>query len=60
MSQLEIQQKLELHELWVNTNGTEGRRANLSHADLSGMDLSGMDLSDAILSYANLEGCGRT
>ena len=47
------------HEKWLDSNGEEGKRANLSGADLSWanlfrINLSGADLSRANLSCANL------
>jgi hypothetical protein len=45
---------IEQHKLWLNSNGKEGKRANLSDADLRGADLRGADLTDANLYRANL------
>jgi hypothetical protein len=50
----ELKTILEQHKLWLNSNGKEGKRADLSSADLRGADLRGADLTDADLSCANL------
>ena len=44
-----------LHVQWLQSNGNEGRQANLEEADLRQADLRGIDLSYAMLSGANLE-----
>jgi len=59
MSQEELDQVLQQHELWVESGGVQGARAdlsriNLSHAHLSGAQLSYADLSCAQLAGANL------
>ena len=61
MDEATLQQILKDHRLWVNSNGSSGKRADLSRANLSGADLShanlyGADLSHADLSRANLYG----
>ena len=43
------------HKLWVESNGSEGRKARLRGADLRGEDLRGVNLSGANLSCADLE-----
>ncbi len=60
----ELETILEQHKLWSDSNGKDGKRANLSGANLSGAnlmfanltfaDLSGAILSGAILSDADL------
>lgn len=49
MTREELNKILEQHKLWLDTNGTEGRRANLSSADLRGADLRGADLDFSCL-----------
>ncbi len=61
MEQEKLNEILQAHKKWLDSNGEEGARANLSGADLSGADLryanlSGADLSGADLRYANLSG----
>ena len=66
MKMQELNKVLDQHKTWVDTDGLDGKRANLSNADLhnaylhdtdlSKADLSGADLSDVSLRYANL--CG--
>ena len=47
---------LEEHKLWLDSDGKQGARANLTDADLSGASLSGANLSGANLCRANLSG----
>ena len=54
MEQLELNEIIEKHKMWLNNKG--GERANLSGANLSGANLSGADLSRANLNCANLRG----
>ena len=61
ITQEELNEILKNHKLWLNSNGKEGERADLSYTDLSYTDLSYTDLSYTDLSYtdlryANLEG----
>ena len=56
ITQEELNQILTQHELWLETDGKEGKRANLSWTDLSYMDLSHVNLSYANLRYAILKG----
>ena len=56
----ELKTILEQHTLWLDSNETEGKRADLSDADLRGADLSGANLSGANLTYANLTGANLT
>lgn len=54
-----LKQVLVQHELWLESNGERGKRANLKDAnlqsvDLSGTNLRGVDLSGANLYYADL------
>jgi uncharacterized protein YjbI with pentapeptide repeats len=46
---------LDNHKLWLQTNGEQGERADLSSADLSSADLSSANLRSADLSYADLD-----
>ena len=50
----ELKTILEQHTLWLDSNETEGKRADLSGANLSGADLSGADLIFTNLRCANL------
>ena len=64
MEQAKLDKILDNHKLWLQTNGEEGERADLSsanlrsanlrYADLSYADLRSADLSSANLRYANL------
>ena len=55
----ELKTILEQHNLWLDSDGEKGKRANLTDMDLSYMDLSIMnltrvDFTNANLSHANL------
>ena len=50
----ELKEILEQHRLWLDSNGKEGKRADLTDAKLYGADLSGANLTRANLAYANL------
>ena len=62
----ELKTILEQHTLWLDSNGKEGKcadltdanltRANLTSANLSGADLSSADLTYAYVSGADLSG----
>jgi hypothetical protein len=54
MEQSKLNKILDDHKLWLQTNGEQGERANLSYADLCCADLRYEDLRCADLSYANL------
>ena len=54
ISKEELKEILELHALWLDTNGEEGIRANLSNANLRYTNLSNADLRYANLSKADL------
>ena len=61
MKASELNKTLERHQLWIETNGVQGERADLRGANLHGADLRdanlhGADLRDANLRDANLEG----
>jgi uncharacterized protein YjbI with pentapeptide repeats len=55
MQQEQLQQIIELHQEWLNTEGKSGRQAELSNADLRLVNLSGINLKGAILIGTNLE-----
>ena len=50
----ELKTILEQHNLWLDSNETEGKRANLTGANLSYANLSYANLTCAILNNANL------
>lgn len=56
MNRHELNNVLLEHGRWLESDGEEGKRADLSDADLSYADLSDADLSYANLSYADLFG----
>ena len=51
---------LDEHYLWLTTNATEGRAADLRFADLRSADLRGADLTGADLTSAGLTGADGT
>ena len=54
MSPEDLSSILEEHRLWLDTDGVEGQRADLSGAIFVGVDLSGANLRRAIITGANL------
>ena len=52
----ELKTILEQHKLWLDSNGKEGKCADLTRADLTGADLSGANLRCAYLTGADLYG----
>ena len=54
MDSAKLNKILDNHKLWLETNGEEGARANLSCADLRYADLRSADLRCANLSSADL------
>ena len=61
MNQEELKNILALHKIWLHSNGTEDKkanlkRANLEGANLEGANLEGANLEGAILRNANLKG----
>ncbi len=52
----ELKEILEAHETWVQSEGKEGKLANLEGANLEGADLRGADLRGAKLQNAILQG----
>jgi uncharacterized protein YjbI with pentapeptide repeats len=53
---MNISKIIEDHELWLKTDGEEGKRARFSYVDLSRFDFSGRNLREAYFEYVNL--CG--
>ena len=51
MTPEKLQEILAAHKLWLNTDGEQGQRA-----DLTGANLTGADLTGAVLSLAHLKG----
>ena len=60
MEQPELNEILEQHKLWIETNGAEGKRANLKDAYLRAANLLGARLNRANLRYAYLNGAKLT
>ena len=52
--QEELNKVLKLHKLWLNTDGKEGERADLTDVNLAGADLRGIDLRGADLTGVDL------
>jgi len=50
----ELKAILEQHRLWLESDGNQGKRANLEGANLEGANLGGADLRGANLGRANL------
>jgi len=61
MKQEELDRVLQQHQLWLESGGVKGERADLRHADLQGADLRDADLWGADLRHAkidtNIRGC---
>ena len=53
---MNINKIIEQHALWLDTNGEEGSRANLTRANLDGANLNGVNLHGANLNGVNLHG----
>ena len=51
---------LDQHKLWIETNGAEGKRANLKNAYLRFADLWDANLTGAYLRFADLTGANLT
>jgi hypothetical protein len=65
ITKAELKEILEQHELWLDSNGKEGKCADLSGANLNNAyltyaNLSGANLNNAYLTYANLSGADLT
>jgi uncharacterized protein YjbI with pentapeptide repeats len=56
MNQRELNKILRQHQVWLESDGERGERANLRRADLQGADLRGADLHGAALMIADLRG----
>jgi len=54
MEASKLKKILEQHRIWIETNGVQGARADLSGANLIGAELRGANLSGANLRDANL------
>ncbi len=55
MTQEEIKKILAAHKLWLESEGSEGKRARPLKVDLRGANLKGANLKEANLRYANLQ-----
>ena len=51
---MDIKQIIAQHDLWLETGGKEGSRANLTHANLTCANLTRANLTRANLTHANL------
>jgi uncharacterized protein YjbI with pentapeptide repeats len=49
-----IAEQVRLHEIWVETSGEKGVRADFSSRDLSGVDFSNRDLTGVVFAHARL------
>ena len=56
MTQIELNKVLEEHKKWLETDGKEGERANLSYAELRSANLRSAELRSANLRSADLRG----
>ncbi|WP_304334761.1 pentapeptide repeat-containing protein, partial [Conchiformibius steedae] len=56
LTQQQLDEIIDQHRLWLETDGKDGQRANLSGQRLIGLKLSGADLEGAILFRVNLSG----
>jgi uncharacterized protein YjbI with pentapeptide repeats len=56
VSTVEFAEILRLHQVWLDSRGTQGQRATLSECDLSGFDLRRTKLALAVLARAVLRG----
>ncbi len=55
VAQEELAQILKQHRKWLESEGREGRRANLTEANPQGADLLGANLQGAYMRRANLQ-----
>ncbi len=60
VSEDELEQILAAHKTWLETDGEEGKQADLSRTDLRGDRLLGTSLREANLQGANLGGANLT
>src|SRR3989304_2916215 len=51
---MDLKQILEDHSLWLSSNKTKGKQADLSNQDLTRANLTGANLTGANLTYTNL------
>lgn len=56
LEQGELERICQEHKIWLESEGEEGKRADLSRVDLTGRTLRNVNLKRAILKEANLEG----
>ena len=56
MEASELKEILDQHKLWLETNGVQGERADLTRANLRDANLTRANLRDANLTRANLTG----
>ncbi len=56
LSLIELAEILDLHKLWVESDGDSGTKADLSGANLAGADLTGVNLQGALMTKVNLTG----
>ena len=54
MTPIQLKEILDQHQLWLDSDGEQGRRANFRVAHLSRADLIGADLTGAVLRGADL------
>ena len=60
MKTSELNKTLERHQLWIETKGVQGERADLRVANLEGANLEGANLEGANLRGAYLRGANLT
>jgi len=53
----EIDSIVEQHQVWLRTNGAEGKRGFLSGANLCGFSFEKLNLDKFIFDHANMDGC---
>lgn len=53
---LDIQEILQLHQAWIDSNGAKGKRAELTGADLSEVNLAGSNFNGAHLKMVDMRG----
>jgi uncharacterized protein YjbI with pentapeptide repeats len=56
LTQEELKDILEMHKLWLDTEGIEGAKANLEGANLKDANLRGANLEGTNLEGTNLKG----
>lgn len=55
-TKVELDEIVRAHQTWINSNGQQGSRANLSHRDLTNLDIEGVNLCGADFDGAALAG----